>query len=287
MSPQRQYTPRRALSPLRYEISSSLPYNTTIQQPNVSITMNNNNNINASLNVQTPLNTYIPHEQPNNNLFLSYINNIITYETQIENAKIELSMHNEFNVEDAFRMFELNSRGYITDIDLKYGLSLLDIYTTPNDVKLLMRRLDLKHKGHLTYSDFFDLVTPYEKDYRTMIEHRITNNGIFRCSRGNDVFGIRTTICLQNLLRLVINVENDFERKRIEMSSNIKGMLSDVFRKIDKNGVGSVSDKDMNEYLQYNGMFCSDRENGLVFIRFDRDRDGKVELWELNEEFKV
>ena len=280
MSPQRNYTPRRALSPLRYEISS-LPYNTTLQQPNVSsVTMNNNNNnnINTSLNMQTPL----------NNLFLSYINNIITYETQIENAKIELSMHNEFNVEDAFRMFELNSRGYITDIDLKYGLSLLDIYTTPNDVKLLMRRLDLKHKGHLTYSDFFDLVTPYEKDYRTMIEHRITNNGIFRCSRGNEVsFGIRTTICLRNLLLLVINVENDLERKRIEMSSNIKGMLSDVFRKIDKNGVGSVSDKDMNEYLQYNGMFCSDRENGLVFIRFDRDRDGKVELWELNEEFKV
>ena len=288
MSPQRKYSPRRTLSPLRYDTSSlSSLYNTTTQQqPNVSVIMNNNN-VNASLNMQTPINTYIPYDkQPNNNLFLLYIKDIITYETQIENAKIELSMHNEFNVEDAFRIFELDGRGYITNIDLKYGLSLLGIYTTPNDIKLLMRRLDLQHKGHLTYSDFFDLVTPYEKDYRTMIEHRITNNSIIRCSRGDNVFGIRTTICLQNLLRLVINAENDLERRRIEMSNSVKGMVSDVFGKIDKNGRGSVSDRDVNEYLQKNGMFCSERENGFVFIRFDKNRDGKVELWELNEEFK-
>ena len=286
MSPQRKYSPRSPLSPLRCGTSHS----TT--QPNTSISMSTNNNCTAindksrSSNAHTSIHTYIPYET-NTNWFLSYIKDVMTFETQIEHAKIELAMYNEFNVEDAFRIFELDGRGFVNVADLKYGLSLLGIYATPNDVKLLMRRVDLKHKGHLSFGDFFDLVTPFEKDYRSMIENRATcERVLLQCGKEN-AFGIRTKICLQNLLRLIINAESELEHRRMEIVNDVTNVAKEAFRKMDRNGLGKVNDQEMNEYLQRNGVFCSERENGLVFIRFDRNRDGKVELWELIEEFKV
>lgn len=124
----------------------------------------------------------------------------MSIETQIEKAKIDLSLRSDFNVEDAYRIFELDGRGIVTEADLKYGLSLLDIYASSTDIKLLMRRADTKHTGSINYADFFDLVTPFEKDYRIMVENRLPSTFTPSYNK-SDVFLLSTKIYIQNLFR--------------------------------------------------------------------------------------
>lgn len=75
-------------------------------------------------------------------------------ETEIEKMKMELALRCDFNVEDAFRIFELNGRGYLTEDDLKYGLSLIDILSTSRDIKILLKRFVLKVKECLALKSF-------------------------------------------------------------------------------------------------------------------------------------
>lgn len=203
-------------------------------------------------------------------------------ETQIEKAKIDLALRSDFNVEDAYRIFELDGRGIITEADLKYGLNQLDIYASANDIKLLMKRADLKRTGSINYGDFFDLVTPYEKEYRTMVENRLPSSFRPQFNKA-DVFLLSTKIYLQNLLRLIINVENKLEGMKIGLKG-ARDYLGCIYKDMDRCGMGVFSDLDLADYFKRKGVYVSDKESGLGFIRLDRNRNGKVEYWELSDE---
>ena len=73
-------------------------------------------------------------------------------ERQIEKIKTDLSLNPYFNREGAFRLFELDGRGYIDKDDLKYWLNLIGIFPTDYE---------------------FDIVVPFEKENRTMVEERL------------------------------------------------------------------------------------------------------------------
>ena len=38
------------------------------------------------------------------------------------------------------------------------------------------------------------------------------------------------------------------------------------------------------EWLKNNGINCNEFQNSLTFIRFDKNRDGKIAIWEIEEE---
>ena len=219
------------------------------------------------------------------NSFISFLKEVMNVENQIEKAKIDLALRSDFNVEDAYRIFELDGRGIVTEADLKYGLSQLDIFATSNDIKLLMKRADVRRSGSITYEDFFDLVTPFEKDYRTMVENRLPSTFSPQYNKA-DVFLLSTKIYLQNLLRLIISSESKLEAMRLGLD-NVRNNIRCIYGEIDRTGLGVISDLDLSAYLKKNGVFCSDRESGLAFIRFDRNRNGKVELWEIIDEVSV
>ena len=73
--------------------------------------------------------------------FLDYLRLLLTAETEIEKCKNELAVKSDFNMEDAFCIFELEKRGYINNIDLKYGLNnYLNIFPSLNDIDVLIKR---------------------------------------------------------------------------------------------------------------------------------------------------
>ena len=47
----------------------------------------------------------------------------ISLEKEIENAKISLAQRSDFNLFDAFRIFDVDAKGYINYSDLKDGLN--------------------------------------------------------------------------------------------------------------------------------------------------------------------
>ena len=217
--------------------------------------------------------------------FINFIREIMNIENQIENYKIELSLRSDFNIEDAFKIFELNGRGIINEADLKYGLNLLDIYASDKDIKLIMRRADIRKNNLISYADFFDLIVPFEKNYRNMIENRLPSNFIPKYNKA-DVFMLSTKIYFQNLIRLIINLENKLEKLRYCLG-DAKSQLNCIFKNMDRCKRGFITDEDLNYFMKCNGICCTDREIGLAFIRFDKNRNGKVELWEIADELNL
>ena len=259
MSPERKFSPKRGFSPLRSSMQNS--YTTNV---------NNINTIKASNDSG--------YEK---NQFVDYLRMVMDAESRIERSKIDLALRADFNVEDAFRIFELDGRGFITEDDLKYGLNVLEIYPTNSDIRLLMKRFDLQKEGVLNFADFFDMVTPYEKDYRTMVENRPPNSCC--ACRCPDVFMITTRIYLKNLFNSLIDYENKFNMAKKGYAA-LRYKLMDVFKGIDKFGFGYFNDADLAKYLKDNYAFTTPKDSDLLFIRLDRNRNGKVEYSEIEDE---
>ena len=263
MSPERRFSPNRNCSPRNSPLRASYTTNINTFKPNNTCS----------------LSTTCPNIQ---NQFLDYLRMIMDAEGRIEIMKTDLTLQNDFNVEDAFRIFELDGRGFITEDDLKYGLNILGVYPTPSEVHLLMKRFDLGKSGVMNYADFFDMVTPYEKDYRNMVECRPPNSCC--ACRCPDVFLLSTRTYLKNLFNALIDYENKFNLTKRNYAS-VRCQLRDLFRLVDKYGLGYFNENDLANYLKNNYAFTTTKDADLLFIRLDRNRNGKVELNELEEEF--
>jgi Ca2+-binding EF-hand superfamily protein len=66
----------------------------------------------------------------------------ISLEKDLENAKISLISRPDFNLFDAFRIFDIDSRGYITLSDLKAGLNDISVFPTIDELELYVKRYD-------------------------------------------------------------------------------------------------------------------------------------------------
>jgi Ca2+-binding EF-hand superfamily protein len=87
---------------------------------------------------------YIGYDEEN---FISFLRELLEIENDIEKTKIDITFKSDFNIEDAFRNFELDRRGYITEADIQYGLNALDIFASKDEIALLMKRYDFSGEG--------------------------------------------------------------------------------------------------------------------------------------------
>jgi Ca2+-binding EF-hand superfamily protein len=227
---------------------------------------------------QAPKVRYNAYEQ---NQFNEFLKKLMEIEGEIERVKIDLSLNPDFNCEDAFRIFELNGRGFLDKDDLKYGLNLLNIYPTDHELRLLMKRFDLQKQGGINYADFFDIVVPFEKEYRTTVEDRLPRSCCpCRCI---DVFSYSTIITLKNLFKLLIDTENEINNFRRTLGT-LRIKLRDIFGLVDYLQRGYFDNSDLIVYLQKENILFDDKELDLLFIRFDKNRNGKIDYKEVEDE---
>ena len=218
------------------------------------------------------------------NEFLIYLRECIKLENKIEKAKIDLSLRSDFNVEDAFKIFERENRKYITDADLIYGLNTLEVYPSEKDILLIKRRINPKKTENIIFSDFSDFILPFEKDYRNMIEKRVCSN--YTVYNYSNVFFLTTRNYFSNFFNVIIECENKIDNLR-NLLCDVRSYIEILFHNIDQNNLGFINDFDLNCYLKSKGIFVNDIENCLLFKRIDKNKDGKLECWELNEEFQI
>ena len=268
-------TPDRCIPPSQHEMKLTLRHS---PERKYSPQRHTYSNVHSHSNNNIHTITTTTHEQTQ---FIEYLRVLMDAESSIEKVKTELSLHIDFNVEDAFRIFEVNGRGYITEDDLREGLNVLEMYPTRSDVRFLMKRFDLQKKGVINYADFFDMVTPYEKQYRIMVEQR-TPNSCCAC-RCPDVFMCSTIITLKCLFNMLIEYEKKFYALRKGFAM-LRYKLKEVFGGLDRFGLGGFDEEDLIRYLKENYAFNSVKDADLLFIRLDRDRNGKIAYWELEEE---
>ena len=214
--------------------------------------------------------------------FLSFLKSLMLIELEIEKSKINLCLHSDFNVEDAFEIF-LNNKIYSNDVDFNYGLNMLDIYTSYIDINLLMKRMNTKDK--ITFNNFFDLVVPFDKQYRDMMSNRKKVN-FNSYSNKTDFLLFSTKKAFQDLIKLIIDSEKKIEEMKSDLD-HVKREIKNIYKCIDKLDIGYFTDMDLISYLKLKNFYISQVEAGLLFIRLDKDKDGKVTLWDLVYELNL
>ena len=239
---------------------------------------NNDNNIsNSNNNNSKPYN----QDEYEENQFNEFIRQMMVSESEIERIKVNLALRPDFNCEDCFRIFEVDGKEKLENEDIKIGLKLLGVFYTDFEIKLFFKRFDLKKRGYINYSDFFDIFVPFQKEYRRMIEERKPNSCCpCRCP---DVFSPETRALMKNLLELILKQENNLNYSRRGFTTlNLK--LKNIFGNIDTSKNGYFSNKDLETYLKNNKIYNDDLDKDLLFIRLDKNRNGKIDYQEIYDE---
>ena len=224
-------------------------------------------------------NEYFSYEQ---NQFNDFFRKLMEVEAKIEDAKIDLASNQDFICEDVFSLFETNNKDFLDEENLKKGLNLIGLEASDEDIKFLMKRFDLQKSGHINYADFFDMIVPFEKESREKVENRYPVS----TSANPDNFNPNTLNGLKELFNLIINSEKEINEMRKQFGT-LRLNLRDIFSNIDKSNSGAFSNKELVDYLGNNNMGDNLRDADLLFIRLDKNRNGKIEFAEVEDEMQT
>ncbi len=272
------------ISPIRNYISND--NNNNLKSNSINNNDNSNrNNINNYNNVN--INQYNNNKYDREEKQLKdYLKNLLAAEKEIEQIKINLALKQDFNVEDVYRIFRCNNKyNCIYNEDLRNGLKLLDIFTSDTDIKNLMKRFDSNKKGYLNFSEFFDMIVPFEKEYRIMIENRSSNNHIPPNCNPN-VFLLSTKLILKNLFNTIIGLEDKFNNMK-KRYDTLRNNLNVIFKILDQSSFGYFFFNDLQYYLHQNKILGNIKDVDLLFLRLDKNKDGKVDFCEFEDELKI
>ena len=234
---------------------------------NLIIENNKINNLNKENNI----------EKDNNNLIKKIFKEIYKSEEIIEQIKQKLSIKKDFNVEDLFYLFSKgNKSNILKESDLNYGFIYFNLFPTSCELNLFLKKYS--NNKILTYSQFFDIFTPFDKDFRKIIEFRNNFNNKPEFYK-KKLFENETLNILNELISNIINQEKKIESIRNEIKIN-KIDLKNIFNNLDKEKKGFIDFHNFISYLKENDLINNNnlKTNELLFIRFDKSREGKISM---------
>ncbi len=89
---------------------------------------------------------------------------------------MQLSHRNDFNLFDAFRIFDLDGKGYLTHYDLRAGLNDIGVHSNNEELDLFFARYDKNQDKIIRFSEFCDAFTPLDSYYGSLLNRRSSNN---------------------------------------------------------------------------------------------------------------
>lgn len=214
-----------------------------------------------------------------NEQFISFLKAIIEIENEIEHSKIDLAYQSDFNIDDAYNIFESYNKDMLTEMDIKTGLNKLLLYPTNEEMRLLILKYDLSNnKGGIDFLDFFDMLVPFNKRYRDIVEQRDPRS---MSSSPINAFSLMTTNYLVAVFRLLMSSEARLNALRKQLYYQKGFDIKTLFTQLDQFNYGHITSNDLEDYLKYYNICFDNQDIVLLYIRLDKNRDGKVEYDEL------
>ena len=294
-------------SPIHTYVPNSISSTTLTSNKSFNNNFNNNNNLsNKNLHtIQVSKNLFLlksPKRKPshfkkiikinnlsynNNNIFtkshfFNFLKLLMNYELEIENFKYEISFNLDYNIEDLYQIFESKNNfnnNFLTYTDLYNGFKKIGFNNINNNImNLFINRFnvdDINKKG-ISYSDFFDIYVTFDTVKRNEIENR-NNNGLNK----------NTLQKFIKLNELIFKAERLIENERIKLNNLIGFNIYKCF--INENNFlnNNASDDDLEMYFIRNKIIFNHNAADLLFIRLDKNRDGKIGIIDFINETKI
>jgi Ca2+-binding EF-hand superfamily protein len=212
------------------------------------------------------------------NIFFQQIN----LERDLNTAKKDVALCSDFNLLDAFQMFDVNDIGYVGEFDLDDTLVELGIRPSREETSLLFKHYSSLNNRRLTYSEFSKLFTPKEIEYSRILSNRNALN-VPRHERRR-VFSVDTSFKLKKVLRLHLESENVAESLRHRLARRPSISLHDAFMAVDKDRNGYITYSEFQFLLEQHGIFATAKDVESLMDRYDKDKDGRVSFTEFVDE---
>eukprot|EP00825_Cyclidium_porcatum_P037438 TRINITY_DN4131_c0_g2_i1.p1 TRINITY_DN4131_c0_g2~~TRINITY_DN4131_c0_g2_i1.p1 ORF type:complete len:464 (+),score=64.82 TRINITY_DN4131_c0_g2_i1:336-1727(+) len=206
----------------------------------------------------------------------------ISISREIDDLKKELAIRKDFNLFDAFKVFDKNSRGYLTKFETEQVLNSMQIYPTDEQMYLLFKKMDKDQDGFLTYAEFCSAILPQNQTYQEIINARLPQ--YINSEEGLDSFQFQTKYLFKKLIRKMIEGEIEAERVRQKLSKRPLFSINDAFTAIDNNDNGFITKQQFKEILNQYGVFVDQSDLQHLVERYDKDEDGKVSYKEFLQE---
>ena len=215
------------------------------------------------------------------NEFADNLKEQISLERELENAKHSLALRNDFSLDDAFRVFDLDLLGSLRVFELKEGMALYGVYPSHEEAQLLLNRYDLNRDGRLSFSEFSSIFLPKDASRASLLRSRPPMGS--RLPR-SQMFSLATRDHFVHLLRLHVSVENAAERTRQRQARRPLFSIAEAFDAVDKNHNGFITKNEFAELLEDHRFFASNKELDLLIDRYDKNKDGLVSYSEFVRE---
>eukprot|EP00347_Sterkiella_histriomuscorum_P010442 403376281 len=208
---------------------------------------------------------------------------MITIETQLEKQKQTLALKSDFNLLDAFRLFDRTVSGEIYTHDLEEGLRKLGVYSLDKrELNLFFKRHDKNQDYKIRYLEFTDGFTPKDRIYADHLSNKRPN---YEARHPDEAISLKTKLEFGNALRNILRYEGNLEELRILLTSSPLFSINAGFQTLEQSGNGCLTQNDIKEFLESYEFFATQKEIELLFDKIDRDRDGKISYGEFFSEF--
>jgi Ca2+-binding EF-hand superfamily protein len=211
------------------------------------------------------------------------LKDLCNQEQELEQAKINLAMRPDFNLRDAFEIFDVPRYGAIDRFQLRSGLNAIGVYPTEEEIDLFITRYDTTHDRRLQFHEFSAAFLAHDSYHRRNVEVR-PSNYTPRPIRRDDCFNPTTSFEFQSMWRTHFRIESAAENIRRRLNSNPSFNVYDAFNSLDLNGNGAISADEMKRMIESRGYFVGFKEVDQVIDKFDKNKDRRVDFGEFRDE---
>ena len=210
------------------------------------------------------------------------LRDIIQLERELESNKTSLALKSDFNLTDAFKIFDQSYRGSVTIHDLRDGLSAIGVFPTSEEVELFITRYDDSKDRRLSMREFEQAFLAQDGYYAGMVQRRPSNYR-YPLYRRDDCFHADTAIEFRNMWRVHFKVESAAETIRRRLNSSPYFNVYEAFNSLDLDGDATITKTEVRRWIESRGFYVSDREAEQITKKFDNNGDGRINYSEVSD----
>ena len=216
-------------------------------------------------------------------LFIKTVDMMTSYYAEIEEIRRDLSLRRDFSLKDAFRMFEMEERGYVCDADFKFVLKELGIYPSLEEINVLIKTYSNGRDLILSFKEFSKLFLPFDDELSTKLRMKATV-GCFPPESWLSRLLPDSVVLLGKLFRLLLEAEAQFESAKQRWTETT---FFDAKALFDELAGGQKLTRDLLiNILRENEKRVSNEDVEWLFGRLDRNNLGEVNWIDFCEEVR-